>query len=247
MKDAEDSGWEDAATQELSPGFPVSAKDVVLDLGCGDKPMSAFCAPFGAAIILADIDECRLRQGFDYVATMNPRNLAALMTDASPLPLADASVSRIIATEVFEHVGAPERVMRELVRVGLPGALYLLSAPDPASENLQRPFAAPSYFEHPNHIRIFERDAFARLITDAGLEIVHKTHEGFYWTMWWCLFWACQCDLTEARSHPLLASWTRTWDMLLATERGPVIRQALDQVLPKSQTVIARKRGAVSA
>ena len=234
-------------TRELSPGFPVSAEDIVLDLGCGDKPISAFCAPLGAAIILADIDECRLRQGVDHVAALGPRHLAALVTDSTPLPLADASVSRIIATEVFEHVVAPERVMAELARVGMPGALYLLSAPDPTSENLQRPFAAPAYFEHPNHIRILERDTFDRLVTDAGLEIVHKTLDGFYWTMWWCLFWACQCDLTEADRHPLLANWARTWNLLMETERGPVIKEALDQVLPKSQTIIARKPTGVGA
>jgi ubiquinone/menaquinone biosynthesis C-methylase UbiE len=246
-KEAEFSGWKNALQAGLLPGFPVSAEDVVLDLGCGDEPMSAYCAPAGAAIILADIDEYRLRQAFDHVATLNPRSLAALVTDSSPLPLADASMSRIIATEVFEHVVAPERVMRELVRVGIPGALYLLSVPDPSSENLQRPFAAPAYFEHPNHIRIFERDAFDRLPIDAGLEIVHKKVDGFFLTMWWCLFWACQCDLKEAGRHPLLASWTRTWEMLLATERGPVIKEALDQVLPKRQTIIARKRSGVGA
>jgi len=231
----------------VSPEFPVSAKDVVLDLGCGDTPMSAFCARVGAAIILADIDECRLRQGFDHVAAMTPCRFAALVTDANPLPLADASVTRIIATEVFEHVAAPEQVMGELARVGVPDALYLLSAPDASSEHLQRPFAAPSYFEHPNHIRVLERDMFDRLVTDAGLEILKKTFEGFYWTMWWCLFWACECDLSEAPHHPLLASWSRTWDMLLATERGPVIKAALDKVLPKSQTIIARKRSAATA
>jgi len=209
--------------------------------------MSAACAPLGPAIILADIDACRLRQGVDYVAALHPRSLAALVTDSSFLPLADASVSRIIVTEVFEHVMVPERVMGELVRVGHPGALYLLSVPDPSSENLQRPFAAPSYFAHPNHIRIFERDTFDRLVLDAGLEIVNKTLEGFYWTMWWCLFWACQCDLTEADRHPLLANWARTWNLLMETERGPVIKEALDQVLPKSQTIIARKPTGVGA
>jgi hypothetical protein len=35
--------------------------------------------------------------------------------------------------------------------------------------------------------------------------------------------------------------------MLLATERGAVIKEALDQVLPKSQTIIARKRTDVRA
>lgn len=244
---AEISSGRDVTSGELFPGFPVSREDVVLDLGCGDKPASAPCTAFGPAIILADIDERRLRQGRDHVAALSPHRLAALVTDSSFVPLADASVSRFIVTEVFEHVASPERVMGELVRVGRPGALYLLSVPDASSENLQRPFAAPSYFAHPNHVRVFDRDTFDRLVTDAGLEIVNKTLEGFYWTMWWCLFWACQCDLIEADRHPLLANWARTWNMLMETERGPAIKQALDQVLPKSQTIIARKRNAVRA
>lgn len=241
-KEAQPSGCTTAKTGDFLAGFPVSAKDVVLDLGCGEKPISAFCAQSGAAIILADIDGCALRKGFARIATLNPRSLEALVTDSNPLPLADGSVSRIIVAELLEHVVAPERIMGEVVRVGLPGALYLLSVPDPTSENLQRPFAAPAHFEPPNHIRVFERDTFDRLVTDAGLEILHKKLDGFYWTMWCCLFWACQCDLREAGDHPLLLSWTRTWDMLLATERGPVIQEAFDQVLPRTQTIIARKR-----
>jgi hypothetical protein len=39
----------------------------------------------------------------------------------------------------------------------------------------------------------------------------------------------------------LLESWARTWDMVLKMRDGPRIKKALDEALPKSQAIIARK------
>ena len=47
-------------------------------------------------------------------------------------------------------------LLREMVRVGAPGAKYLISVPDAASERFQQPFAHASYFAAPNHVRIIE-------------------------------------------------------------------------------------------
>ena len=51
-----------------------------------------------------------------------------------------------------------------------PHLKYLITVPDPEIEKLQKKGLAPdAYFSKPNHIRIWERDAFAQLVTDAGL------------------------------------------------------------------------------
>lgn len=54
--------------------------------------------------------------------------------------------------------------MAELVRVGQPGAQYLLTVPDPVAETVQKNLAPDSYFQKPNHIRIFQRDEFEQLV-----------------------------------------------------------------------------------
>ena len=43
--------------------------------------------------------------------------------------------------------------------------------------------------------------------------------------------------------HPVLDNWLRTWQSLLDQPNGIKIKHALDEVLPKSQVIIARKPG----
>ncbi|OBY87999.1 methyltransferase [Pseudomonas sp. AU11447] len=234
------SGWFHQETDELFEGFPISSEDSVLDIGCGDGPFVAFCAQRGAEVIFADIDADKVAGVERALQGSNARAMLPLVTDANPIPLPDARVDKVVAMEVLEHVEDPAQFMSELVRVGKPGALYLITVPDPLGESVQKELAPAAYFEHPNHIRVFERDAFEQLIRDAGLVIERQAHYGFYWSVWWFFFWACKQDLSPPW-HPLLDSWTRTWNMMLATEEGPRIKKALDRAMPKSQAIIARK------
>jgi len=238
--DADLSGWFNFASGELLTGFRIDAEDVVLDIGCGDGQFSQFCAARGAAIIMADIDDERLQKAKIELLKVNPRALQTIATDANPLPLAAGTASKIIAMEVLEHVDDPDQFMREIVRVGQSGARYLISVPDPILEHLQKSLAAPSYYEKPNHVRIFQRDEFLSLINRSGLIVEQQTSYGFYWSMWWMFFWACKQDLAPPW-HPLLENWKKTWGALLDTPQGPQIKKILDDFMPKSQAIIARK------
>lgn len=240
LTDAYLSGWFQQESGELFEGFPIMAEDSILDIGCGDGPFVQFCAQRGAEVIFADIDAAKVAAVEQAIQGSPARGIIPLVTDGDPIPLEDARVNKVVAMEVLEHVADPAQFMRELVRVGKPGALYLLTVPDPLGESVQKELAPPAYFEHPNHIRVFERDDFARLVESAGLVIERRTQYGFYWSVWWFLFWACRQELSPPW-HPLLESWTRTWNMLLSMEDGPRIKKALDRAMPKSQAIIARK------
>jgi len=154
--------------------------------------------------------------------------------------------------EMLEHVDEPAEVLRELVRIGKPGALYLISVPDALSERVQMPFAPEQYFQRPNHIHIFEREEFAQLVTDAGLEILERSSYGFFWNLWMCMYWVCGeavAGTPEAVSHdcaqppyfPILDDFTSVWGRLLTLPEAEPMRKALDAALPKSQIIIARK------
>ena len=235
------SGWFNEKTGELFKGFPILKKDVVLDVGCGDAPFIRFCAMQGTEVIFADIDADKVNATHSALQKTPARKIRPIISDCNPLPLECSTADKIISMEVLEHVDDPEVFIRELVRVGRPGALYLITVPAPEIEKLQKKGLAPdSYFSKPNHVRIFERDDFSRLITDAGLEIENQETFGFYWSLWWVFFWACRQDLSPPW-HPLLQSWTTTWSTLLDTEDGPRIKRALDDYLPKTQLIIARK------
>jgi SAM-dependent methyltransferase len=240
LREAGESGWFKTETKELFTGFRLDAADIVLDIGCGDGGNAQFCARCGARVIMADIDRAALKDAAKRLAGQETAPVLALLTDSAPLPLRDGSVSAVVCTEVIEHVDDPIAFLDELVRVGRSGARYLLTVPDPVIEELQKPCAAPAYFEHPNHLRIIGNDEFAAMVTAAGLVIEARDTYGFYWSMWWMLAWAAGPNWPQDL-EPLVGPWSRTWLAALGTPRGRELKRLFDNLIPKSQLIIARK------
>jgi SAM-dependent methyltransferase len=239
LHDAVLSGWYDQERGQLMTGFPVGPMDVVVDVGSGDGGAAAFCGRQGAHVILCDIDAARLEGAATRVQAASGRAPDTYVTDAAPLPLADETASRVVCTEVLEHVDDPAAFMGELVRIGRPGALYLITVPGEAQERIQEMLAPPQYFQKPNHIRIFEQEEFHALIEGAGLVIEQRSAYGFFWSLWFAFFWQTEAPL--GGTHPLLDAWAATWAQVLAGKDGLRIKAALDHALPKAQVVVARK------
>ena len=225
LRDAMLSGWFNQETNELFKGFVVSADDTLLDVGCGDGGNVHFCGMRGAKIIIADIDGAKVEATRLRLGDTPARDVECHVTDCNPLPIADATATRVVSTEVLEHVDDPAQFLAELVRVGKPGALYLLSVPHPSSEDLQKDIAAPEYFQKPNHIRVISEEQFKAMVSEAGLEIISHSQYGFYWSMWMLLFWDAKVDLTNP-DHPLLNHWAETWQAVLNSPRGAQIKGA---------------------
>lgn len=240
LRDALASGWYLQQSDELYRGFVIQAEDVVLDIGCGDGGNSLFCAHRGAHVIVADIDAGKVESTMQRLAGTPARLVQGVVGDANPLALESGVASKVICMEVLEHVDDPAQFLSELVRVGRSGTHYLLSVPDPVQEHLQKKVAPASHFEKPNHIRIIQRDEFETMVSAAGLVIERHEYYGFYWSVWWLFFWVCKVDLSDAR-HPLLESWARTWETLMDSPNGEQVRSALNDFMPKSQVIIARK------
>jgi ubiquinone/menaquinone biosynthesis C-methylase UbiE len=234
------SGWYQNATNEVFRGISISPGDTVVDVGCGGGGSSFFCAKRGAYVTAIDQDLQVSAATRSRLAELAPHSSAALVADAHQLPLADAFATRVICTEVLEHVDDPGRVLRELFRIGKPGAQYLLSVPGCLQENLQKQIAPSVYFEKPNHVRIFSERAFAQAVTDAGLIIDDQVQYGFYHSIWLALFWACEVDITQP-DHPALYHWTESWRAILGTRSGLELKKKLDAFLPRTQIIVARK------
>ena len=143
------------------------------DLGCGEGVATLFAARQGASVIFTDSEEDKVRSLAQQVEAVARRPFTGLVSDSDPLPLRDACADKLVCMEVLEHVANPARVMDELVRLGRPGAQYLLSVPDPVGEHLQQGIAPADYFRAPNHIHIFSRDDFARLVQDGDPAYLH--------------------------------------------------------------------------
>lgn len=248
--DSVQSGWFLQDSGELLKGFPITSADVVLDVGCGEGGATMFAARCGAQVIFSDTNADQVARLSAKIANSTARGYQALVCDTNPLPLADNVASRVVAMEMLEHVDQPGQVLAELVRVGRPGALYLLTVPDSVSEGLQKQLAPAAHFQKPNHIHVFERDDFATMVADAGLQIVRRDAYSFYWSMWMCLYWACDgrqegatLDQIKAPYPLLLNEWAKTWHALISMPDGARVKEVLDHFVPKSQIVIARKPG----
>ena len=250
--DAVQSGWFLNASDELFSGFAIGAEDVVLDVGCGAGGATLFSANRGAHVVFSDVVAEKIEALREKLAQTPARAVEGLVSDSSPLPLADAYATRVIALEVLEHVEDPAAVLGELVRVGRPGALYLLAVPDPVGERIQASCAPAQYFQPPNHIHVFEREAFGRLVEDAGLAIERRASYGFYWSLWMLIYWAQLKASGEQRSGethdvvhppytPLLDDWAHLWHRLIQMPEFAPIKQQLDRLMPKSQVIVARK------
>ena len=253
LVDAVQSGWFLEDSDEFFIGFKVGSEDIVLDLGCGEGAASIFCAKRNAHVIIADnqqsvIDSLRER----ILKETQAGGLDCLVGDSDPIDLPDEHVTRVVCLEVLEHVETPQKLLFELVRVGKPGALYLLSVPGEAGETIQLQTAPDSYFREPNHIHIFSETEFRHLVEQAGLEIETYSRTGFYWVLWMNLFWAIEAARgNEFEGHirdtivpPFdknLKQLASLWLKLIATPQGKAFKQQMDNLLPKNQVIVARK------
>lgn len=242
--DALAGGWFDSKSGQVAPGFVVGRDDVVVDVGSGDGGMAAFCAQFAREVVLVDYDKVRLTRAVERVRSVKAAAVDSRVGDAARISLPDGLASRIVCTEVLEHLDDPAAALAELVRIGASGAHYLISVPGAACERLQKRLGTPDWFEKPHHIHIFEAQQFIDLVERAGLVVEQRTDHGFYWTMWWTLFWQNGAPFTGGFRNvddPVLEAWNRTWQALLASPDGRRVKQALDEFAPKSVALVARK------
>ncbi|AXP06126.1 MULTISPECIES: class I SAM-dependent methyltransferase [Pseudomonas] len=252
LYDAMLDGWFRSETGELLKGFAITAADTLLDVGCGEGVATLFAMRQGASVIFTDSEQDKVRDLARQVETQAVAPFLGLVSNSLPLPLADGCANKIVCMEVLEHIHEPEPFMAELVRMGRPGAQYLLSVPASVGEHLQQGIAPPGYFRAPNHVQIFSAERFAALVEEAGLVIEHRQASGFFWVMGMIFFWASEQaagrdlegavrDRIQAPYPALMERWASLWQGLLAQPDGLAIKQVLDRFMPKSQVIIARK------
>ena len=252
LHDAVLDGWFLGDSGELLKGFAITADDTLLDVGCGEGVATLFAVRQGASVIFTDSEHHKVRDLARQVDAQSRQLNLGLVSNSLPLPLADGCASKVVCMEVLEHIDHPEPFMAELVRMGRPGAQYLLSVPAPVGEHLQKGIAPENYYQTPNHVHIFTPERFAAMVEDAGLVIEHRQASGFFWVMGMIFFWASEKaagkdpggavrDRIHAPYPPLMEGWARTWDELLQRPDGLAVKQVLDQFMPKSQVIIARK------
>ena len=132
--------------EHLAGGVPASAADfllqrrervvrrhvplegrVLLDFGCGNGAQTGRFVDDFDLVVGADVNPGFLA---DFSRTFGSRGAHALRYDGHGLPLADASVDRVISFEVLEHVEDERRALEEIHRVLRPGGHLAMSVPN---------------------------------------------------------------------------------------------------------------------
>ena len=103
----------------------------VLDIGCGAAGKTLFYAEHGVEKIYGlEVLEKYRGQAEDLAAQLGLSHLFEFVcADASKLPFPDNSTDTVIMNDAFEHVGNPEEVLKECLRVIKPGGRIFVNFP----------------------------------------------------------------------------------------------------------------------
>ncbi len=118
--------------QAIIDRISLTASDVLLDLGCGNGftlATAARRAP-GLSMIGIDLDTEVLAAAQRWLKESGARCQWFAQDVQKPLPLADASVTRVVCHDVLEYLEDPDHLLTEGARVMRPGAVSVWSHVD---------------------------------------------------------------------------------------------------------------------
>lgn len=245
------AGYFNNDTSEVFPGFPLIDTDILVDFGCGSGGPLEFCINRVSHVFALDSDPetlniCRHRLSKDTLTSVE-----FIQADGRKIPLPNETATKVMCLEVLEHVDDPLETLNELVRIGKPECTYLISIPDPRSENILKTLAPPAAFEKPHHIRVIEPHDFSAMLNNAGLEVQSHSFVGGFSSVLAAIYFSrveslgltgvCSIRPELAFVDPAINDWAHCWNALLDLEHGTEIKRILDLIVPKSQVVVAKK------
>jgi SAM-dependent methyltransferase len=144
---------------EVRPG------DRALDLGCGDGRFTAELSHAGAGTVTGvEVAESALQRASNREPGLDLR----LAPVDGPLPLADASLDLVWASEVIEHIADTARWLAEVRRVLAPGGRLLITTP--SHGRLRVALGGVERFSEPlgDHLHLYTRSSLRTLLQEFG-------------------------------------------------------------------------------
>jgi SAM-dependent methyltransferase len=228
---------------DLRPGMTV------LDLGCGEGRHAFEALRRGASVIAVDWGQHEVETTKRWLGAIADAGEApagagfeVVRGDLTALPFPDASVDRVIASEVLEHIPDDATALAEIARVLAPGGRAAVSVPRYGPERVCWALSDAYHANEGGHIRIYRRDVLRARLTAAGLtpgasHHAHALHAPYWWLK--CAV-GVDRDTAAVRAYHRLLVWH-------LTDRPRLTRTAervLDPVLGKSLVVYADKPAA---
>jgi ubiquinone/menaquinone biosynthesis C-methylase UbiE len=134
LAEQEESAFPESSVRHLLPKHVCDLKPAnVLEIGCGDGRVFRQLRSYGFTGAYTGIEVA------DYIIEQNSRrhpDVTWMCANAYDIPSQDCTFEACFSLYVLEHLVYPERALREMIRVLVPGGRLLLVFPDFVESNL---------------------------------------------------------------------------------------------------------------
>ncbi|WP_372724108.1 class I SAM-dependent methyltransferase [Novipirellula sp.] len=144
---------------------------IMLDVACGPGIVACHFAPSVRHVTGLDLTPEMIRQATQLQAERGITNANWIEGTALPLPFDDNEFSLVLTRYSFHHFRQPAAVMKELIRVCMPGGRVVVadvSLPEPQTINYDK----LEMLRDPSHVHALSRDEFSALFIDSALSSV---------------------------------------------------------------------------
>jgi SAM-dependent methyltransferase len=228
---------------DVRPGMTV------LDLGCGEGRHAFEAYRRGAKVVAVDWGQSEVETTKRWLGAIDEAGEAAaggryevVRGDLTALPVPDASVDRVIASEVLEHIPDDATAFAEIARVLKPGGRMAVTVPRYGPERICWALSDEYHANEGGHIRIYTRGVLRTRLAAAGLapgasHHAHSLHAPFWWL---------KCAVGVDRDAGVVRAYHRllVWDLMHRPWLTRTAERALDPLFGKSLVVYAGKPAA---
>ena len=225
---------------DLRPGMTV------LDLGCGEGRHAFEAYRRGASVVAVDWGQAEVETTKQWLGAIAEAGEAPVKArfevvrgDLTALPVPDASVDRVMASEVLEHIPDDAAAFAEIARVLKPGGRVAVTVPRFGPERICWALSDAYHANEGGHIRIYTRGVLRTRLAAAGLvpagsHHAHALHAPFWWL---------KCAVGVERDTAVVRAYHRllVWDLTHRPWLTRTAERVLDPVLGKSLVVYADK------
>jgi SAM-dependent methyltransferase len=230
---------------DLRPGMSV------LDLGCGEGRHAFEAYRRGASVVALDwgVPEVETtKRWLGAIAEAGEAGRAGdgvaahyevVRGDLLALPFPDASVDRVMASEVLEHIPDDVTAMAEIFRVLKPGGRVAVTVPRYGPERICWALSDEYHANEGGHIRIYKASVVRTRLASVGLvpgesHHAHALHAPFWWL---------KCAVGVQRDSAAVRAYHRllVWDLTKRPWLTRTAERVLDPLFGKSLVVYADK------
>lgn len=218
----------------------------ILDIGCGAGRHSLEACKIADCLVYAlDIDSGDLsgvRQMFQALDEQGEARGNWLLIEGTilNLPFRDASIDKIICSEVLEHITDDQQAVSEITRVLKDDGVVAISVPTYLPEAICWKLSRDYHHQPGGHIRIYRTGELISTLRRNNLRIYATRRKHALHTF----YWIARCIFGVNREKALIPSLYHrflVWDLKSRNRLVRLLEDFLNHIFPKSVAFYAGK------